>query len=138
MKMFFGACLLLSATMASCQLQWKKSNEWTLIRYQGHRLFKIPLDSLKTYDSSPLNQDSMAIFLDTLNILHPEAPIAWMGGYIATCKLDGVIRKIEISNYGGFFFDDKTKTYYELPPNIRERWLDYLQQSYLDLTRRHS
>ena len=138
MKIFIGACLLLSDTVASCQLHWEKSKEWTLYRYQGHRLFKIPLDSLQSFDSSPLDKDSMAIFLDTFKSLHPEAPIAWMGGYIATCKLDGVIRKIEISNYGGFFFDEKTKSYFELPLDKRERWQDYLQQTYLDLTRRRA
>ena len=40
--------------------------------------------------------------------MHPNGPVAWMGGYIATCDLDGVVRKVDISKYGGFFFDEKT------------------------------
>jgi hypothetical protein len=59
-----------------------------------------------------------------------------MGGYIATCKLDGSLRKVELSNYGGFFYDEKTKVYYQIPAAKSEDWLSYIQQNYLTLTKK--
>jgi len=136
MKILIIISLLLSATFASCQLHWEEATNWTLYRYQGHRLFKISLDSLKHYDSLALNQDSMAVFLASVQTLHPDGSVSWMGGYIATCKLDGTIRKVELSNYGGFFYDEKTKVYYQIPAVKSEDWLSFIQQNYLNLTRR--
>ena len=78
----------------------------------------------------------MAVFMGSAQALHPEAPMPWMGGYIATCKLDGTIRKVELSNYGGFFYDEKTRVYYQIPAIKSEDWLSYIQQNYLNLTRR--
>jgi hypothetical protein len=138
MKICITTSLLLLAMAASCQLHWEKTTNWTLYRYQGHGLFKIPLDSLNKYDNFPMNQDSMAAFLDSVKTLHPEGPVAWMGGYIAPCKLDGVIRKVDLSTYGGFFYDEITKTFYELPLEKRQGWLSYIQQCYLSLTRKAS
>jgi hypothetical protein len=136
MKNVIIISLLLSATAASCQLHWEKTTNWTLYHYQGHRLFKIPIDSLNQYGSLLMSQDTMVAFLDSVKTLHPEGPVAWMGGYIATCKLDGVIRKVDLSVYGGFFYDEITKTFYELPSEKREEWLSYIQQCYLSLTKK--
>ena len=44
----------------------------------------------------------MVVFLDSVQTLHPEAPIAWMGGYIATCKLNGTVRKVELAIMAAF------------------------------------
>jgi len=133
----FCTFLFLSVTIASCQkLYWKDATNWTLYRYQGHRLFKIPLDSLQSYDHLSLDQDSILAFMDSVQLLNPKGAVAWMGGYIATCKLNGIVRKVEFSNYGGFFFDEKTRTYYTLPSEKTEDWITYLQQQYLSLTRK--
>jgi hypothetical protein len=138
MKILIGSFLILSTTIASCQIRWDKATDWTIYRYQGHRLFKISLDSLTGYDSKSLNQDSVADYLDSVQIMASEGQITWMGGYIATCKLDGNIRKVELSNYGGFFFDEKTRKFYQISPDKSEAWTFYLQQCYLDLTRKHA
>jgi hypothetical protein len=136
MKILIVISFLLSTIVASCQLHWEKATNWTLYRYQGHRLFKIPIDSLSNYDSSALNQDSMAVFLASARTLHPEGPVSWMGGYISTCKLDGVVRKVELSNYGGFFYDEKTRVYYQIAAVKSADWLSYIQQNYLNLTKK--
>ena len=136
MKNLFVISLLLSATVASCQLHWERGTNWKLYRYQGHRLFKIPIDSLSNYDNLVLNQDSMAVLLASVQNLHPDGPVSWMGGYIATCQLGSTIRKVEISNYGGFFYDEKTRAYYQISAAKSEDWLSYIQQNYLNLTKR--
>ncbi len=124
--------------VASCQIHWEKATNWTIYRYQGHRAFQITVDSLKNYERIELDQDSMSAFVDSAHLLHPNGPVAWMGGYIATCDLDGVVRKVDLSKYGGFFFDEKTGAYYELPFSKSEQWISFLHEHYLSLTRRLS
>jgi hypothetical protein len=131
MKSIIIACLLLSAFMASCQVHWDQASDWTLYSYQGHRLFKIPVDSLSLYDHQPMNQDSMATFVKSAKILDTKAPLVWMGGYVATCNISGSLRKVELSIYGGYFYDEKTSQYYQLPPEKAEAWISFLQQSYM-------
>jgi hypothetical protein len=133
MKIVISACLLLSCTISTCQIRWVKAGQWTLYAFEGNDQFKVSMDSLYNLDTLTLNQDSMAYYLFSAEIKHPSAPLIWMGGYIATCQLNGVVRKIEISNYGGFFFDEKTKAYYHIASDKAESWNAYLQQSFLTL-----
>jgi hypothetical protein len=134
MKIIFTLGLILASMLTSCQIQWKRTSNWNLYRYQGHGLFKYPIDSLKYLDKLSMNQDSIQSYMASAQVLHPEGPVAWMGGYIATCTMDGELRKIELSNYGGFFYDEKTKTYYQVQSDLTELWVSYLQDCYLILT----
>lgn len=59
-----------------------------------------------------------------------------MGGYIGTCKIDGVRRKLELSNYGGFFYDENTNAFYRVSKDNIDSWVDFLQNSYLTLLKR--
>ena len=138
MKIAISACLLLSSIISSCQVRWAKTTEWTLYAFEGNDQFKVPIDSLYNLDTLTLNQDSMASYLNSAEIKHPSAPLVWMGGYIATCRLNDAVRKVEISNYGGFFFDEKTKTYYHIAPDKTESWNSYLQRAFLTLARKLS
>jgi hypothetical protein len=138
MKSILIISLLLSAFFASCQIQWGQSSNWTLYKCEGYRVFAIPIDSLKSYDSSPFNQDSIAYFVKSAKVFNTKASLAWMGGYVATCKLDGALRKVEISNYGGYFYDEKTSAYYKLPIEKIDAWLSFIQDSYLTLVKKNS
>ena len=135
MRIPFLSVFLFSGIISSCQVHWGDANDWTLYQYQGHRLFKISVDSLKSFNSRPLNLDSVTSYLSSADILRPKAPVSWMGGYLVTCKLNGEVRKIEFSNYGTFFFDEKYKTYYQLSANNAEAWNACLQNQYLSLVR---
>jgi hypothetical protein len=136
MKSILIASFLLSAFFASCQVHWDQSSNWTLYQCEGYRVFSIPVDSLKFYGSSPVNQDSMAHFVKSATVLNTKAPLAWMGGYVATCKLNGALRKVEISSYGGYFFDEKSSAYYQLPISEIDAWLSFIQSSYLTLVKK--
>lgn len=78
-------------------------------------------------------QDSMSLFIRSAKPLTTKAPLAWMGGYAATCRIDGIQRKIEISKYGGYFYDEKTSAYYQIPPEKIDTWLGFIQNSYQTL-----
>jgi hypothetical protein len=138
MKIKIALCLLLSSVIASCQVHWEKASEWTLYGYQGSRMFKISLDSLNSFDTLKLNQDTVRSYLATTRILDSKDQGVWMGGYLTTCKLDGNLRKIDFSNYGNFFYDEKSKTYYQLSPSKSEAWNSYLQDCLLILARKRT
>jgi hypothetical protein len=48
----------------------------------------------------------------------------------STCKLEGVTRKMEISNRGGFLYDESTGTFYQVQDEKASAWTDYLHNSY--------
>jgi hypothetical protein len=108
-----------------------QASDWTLYKYQGHKLFEISIDSLKSLGSLKMNQDSMSEFVNSATILHTKAPLIWMGGFIATCNLNGTLRKIDLSIYGGYFYDEKSSTYYQLPIEKIDAWLAFIQNSYM-------
>jgi|SRR5580692_373555 hypothetical protein len=132
MKHVLIGLVFLSAMSASCQIHWEQSTDWTLYQYEGNHLFSVSIDSLKFIKSSTINQDSMAYFVQSASILNKKG-LAWMGGYIATCKINGVTRKVEISNYGGFFYDQKSGVFYQLPIEKIDAWLDFLQNAYITM-----
>ena len=136
MKIQLVICFLLSSMVTSCQVRWGQASEWTLYGYQGSQMFKIPLDSLNSFDTLKLNQDTVTAYFATTEILKSIDQGIWMGGYITTCKLDGKLRKIDFSNYGNFFYDEKSKTYYQLPAAKAESWISYLQDCLRTLARK--
>ena len=133
MKPLLITCILLSTVMASCQVHWQEASDWTMYSYQGYLALKLPADSLKQYKHLRMNQDSMMAFVTSAQRLARKDPFVWMGGYIATCNLDGTLRKIDLSSYGGFFYDEKSSTYYQMSPEKTDSWLSFLKNSYLIL-----
>jgi hypothetical protein len=131
MKLTLIASLVSCSLLGSCQVHWDHASDWKLYQYDGHRIFTIPIDSLKTYNSLSMDQDSMAIFVRSAKYLDTKAPLVWMGGYVATCSIGGALRKVELSRYGGYFFDEKTSAYYQLPTEKIDAWLAFIQNSYL-------
>jgi hypothetical protein len=99
-------------------------------------MFKLSIDSLHSLDTINMNRDSVTSYLAGATILHSKEPVLWMGGYLATCNLGGAIRKVEFSNYGNFFYDEKTKNYYHISADRAEKWLSYIQNNFLTLARR--
>lgn len=89
------------------------------------------LDAMKTIN---LNVDTMQFYLNSMEVWPTEKTSVWMGLYLATCRLpNGQIRKIEISVYGGFLYDELQHTYYQVAEDRRQDWLAYLSQKSLQL-----
>jgi hypothetical protein len=72
----------------------------------------------------------MTAFVNSAKVFESKTPLIWMGGYLATCRLGGAIRKVELSVYGGYFYDEKTGEYYKLSAEKTDAWISFLQDSY--------
>jgi hypothetical protein len=105
---------------------WQKSSQWTMYNIRGAKFYKVTIDSLGKYNNRPMNDDSMRAFLAHSTALSSEKPPMWMGAYVASCSIDQKERKIDISSYGGFFFDEAEKKYYTVPQEDQKEWLNYL------------
>ncbi|MDO6431538.1 hypothetical protein Q4E93_13115 [Flavitalea sp. BT771] len=115
-------------------INWADTKEWRLYYTQSKRAFAYQIDTLKMFKSVALNQDSMKIFLKAVTEIQTERTPVWMGYYVATCKLpDGTSIKIEISQYGRFFYEEKEKRYYQLTEDVQDSWLSYLTAKWLQL-----
>jgi hypothetical protein len=136
MKIFLTTGLLLSVLASSCQIQWDKTSTWRLYRYQGNELSNLSLDSLHSLQYIPLAQDSVNYYLSQAQIKHAKPGTRWMGGYIATCASEGTLRKVVLSNYGGFFYDQQANAYYQLPSEKIDDWLSFLHTSYLTMIKK--
>jgi hypothetical protein len=122
---------LVMATMSmhsvSAQIHWSETKDWKLYKAKTSILFKSAPDSLALMNAYPLNRDSIIAFLNESTILPKETPAAtWMGGFAATFKYDGKLRKLLISSYGGYVFDSESKRYYQLPSERKNEWFEYI------------
>jgi hypothetical protein len=119
--------LLISSGLAGCTQQpdWQKATNWTIYNIQGKNIWKLPLDSLDLYIHQSLNVDTMKTYLAKVSAISPHGA-AWMGAYVTTCILDNKKRKVDISTYGGFFYDELQKKYFQIPVDLQKGWLDYL------------
>ena len=106
---------------------WAKAKEWRLYYTRSKKAFAFPPDTLNNFKSVPLNEDTMKAFMATATQMPAGKTPLWMGYYIATCKLPGdSMIKIEISQYGRFFYDERDKSYYQLTDDMQDNWQAYL------------
>ena len=115
-------------------IDWKKTKDWRLYYVRSKEAFTYSLDTLKAFKFISLPQDSMISFLKAVTQIPEEKNPVWMGAYVATCQLeDGTSIKIEISQYGGFFYVEKERRYYELAEDVRNNWLSFFTSKWLQL-----
>ena len=76
----------------------------------------------------------MLQFLKNVTKLPEGKNPVWMGAYVSSCQLaDGSHIKIEISQYGSFFYLERDSRYYQLRDEVRDSWLPYLTAKWLQL-----
>jgi hypothetical protein len=115
-------------------INWADTKDWRLYKVPPKGSFAFSLDTLRQFKYTNLSQDTMKSFLQEVSEIPPERTPVWMGYYVATCQLpDGNMLKIEISQYGSFFYAEKEKKYYHLKENVGRDWLSYLAQKWLEL-----
>lgn len=105
---------------------WNQTTKWTLYNTNSTKFYKISADSLSNYPNRLLNTDSMQLFLLHVTALQSDKPPIWMGAFVTSCMVDGKLRKIDISRYGGFFFDETDRKFYEVSESVQKDWLNYL------------
>lgn len=107
-------------------VDWGKTGHWKLYDVKGQKPFAVKVDSLAAYSSAQLNDDSVHWYLQFAKQWPKEKTSVWMGAFVASYELDGVIHKVEISMYGGFFYDETEKRYYQLEELVKQRWMEWL------------
>jgi len=111
---------------------FQDAGKWKLYDVSGQDLFRYSADTLKHFAYYPLNDDSIRSFLKEVKELPSNDAPVWMGGpHIATYELDGETYKLDISHYGGFFFDERTKRYYQVSDDRVEEWLSYIRSCFV-------
>jgi hypothetical protein len=128
MKRYFVVLVLifLSIRAFAQERDWQKAVQWTIYSIHGRNIWRLPVDSLSLFNHRDLNSDSMKLFLAQATILQSDKAPVWMGGYVTTCVLGNKKRKLLISSYGGFFYDEQEKRFYQLGPERQKEWLDYI------------
>jgi hypothetical protein len=126
MRQLILALLVLTTTLTEAQVNWKETSDWKIYNPGRLNIFTIPLDSLAYLRSRALAGDSVRQFLDSIKALPGTVRPAWMGGSLVSCLFHGEVRKIEVSSYGGFFYDQGSKTYFQLPAEKKDEWFTYL------------
>jgi hypothetical protein len=136
-KFALGVSLLFCGLVSREQtVKWEKASAWRLY-FWGSQNDPPNKDSIAEYKSAVLETDTMkyymhlAVAIDT----NRSAGANWMGEYWGSCKYLQKVRLIRISRYGGFFRDEDSGLYYELPIDLRSAWYGYLNNRYLTLER---
>jgi hypothetical protein len=110
----------------SQSIDWKNSKNWKLYNLYRNDAFKYPIDSLTNYKYVNLDDEVILTLLEGVKLFPDNLKnVYWMGLYVATYEIGDVTRKVEISMYGGFFYDDFTKKYFQIETDKKQRWLNY-------------
>src|SRR5258708_32904806 len=108
-------------------IDWTKTKDWRLYYIRSKKASSYSADTLKNFKSIPMDRDSMKTFLKTANEIPPEKTPVWMGYYIASCRLpNDSLLKLEISQYGRFFYYEGERPYFQLAKEMQDSWLAYL------------
>lgn len=110
------------------QIRWEDAKDWKIYKMPSYIGLRVSLDSLPAFKYNSLDIDQMRIFLKNLQEIKNINPV-WTGLYVASCELNNTKRKILFSRYGGFFFDERSKSYYQIPENLRQNWINFLNES---------
>jgi hypothetical protein len=126
MRQLILAFIVLNTTFAQAQVNWQETTDWKIYNPRSLNIFTMPVDSLIYLRSRALAGDSVRQFLDSVKALPSGVRPAWMGGFLVSCFFHGGMRKIEVSSYGGFFYDQVSKKYFQLPAEKKDMWFTYL------------
>lgn len=126
MKNILLAFAFLAYTDSQSPINWQQTSHWRLYKIKGSVQFSISADSLNLLKNYQLRSDSMVYFLHSADLMPANMRPTWMGGAVATCLYDGKMRKILISLYGGFFYDQASGTFFQLPTQMKDDWLQYI------------
>jgi len=128
MKKLFFILLLFSASYSFSQsMNWQQMRGWKIYDLHDKKGMRTPVDSLKYFRSITLDDDSIKYFLlGATEIHHGDEPV-WMGAIILSgVDSSGIFSKVDVSVYGGFFYDEKTRKYYQVRDEVKEEWMEYL------------
>jgi hypothetical protein len=107
-------------------VNWSQTKDWVIYDIHDDNAFNYSLDTLHHFKSNLLGDSIIHRYLKDGVAWPIDKSSLWMGLYVTTCQFeDGTIHKIDISVYGGFFFEEQSKSYYEVSSESRKQWLHY-------------
>ncbi|HLY68738.1 MAG TPA: hypothetical protein VKR53_03345 [Puia sp.] len=130
MKKLFLFVFVFFALHASSQTRdWQKTRAWKIYDLRDKKGMRMKADSLKQFRSMVLDDDSVKYFLKgEREIPHGDEPV-WMGAIILSClDSSGIFLKVDVSVYGGFFYDEQFKKYFQVRDEVKEEWMAYLDR----------
>ncbi|HEV9038373.1 MAG TPA: hypothetical protein VGQ51_17175 [Puia sp.] len=111
-------------------VQWSTTKNWKIYKGEGFQIFSYRVDTLRQIRSQSLEKDSVLYYLQKAQPIPTEKTPVWMGEYLATYESpEGKTYKVEVSIYGGFFCDQNSGKYYEVPFELRRQWLNYVTKN---------
>jgi len=134
-------CLLLCTTTpgSAQKIEWNNTYNWKMYDVHDFDAFNYAVTQLDTLKVVLLNTDTMRYFLNSAEVWPEDKTSVWMGLYLASFQIPGAqIRKVEISVYGGFLYDELEHTYYQVKENMRRDWLAYLSRNSLIVSANNS
>jgi hypothetical protein len=127
MKNMLWIYLLIQFLSATGQeIDWQKASDWKIYKVSGDKGLGYSVDTLRKCSFIEMMDDSVHYFMKQVEALPKENPPVWMGAYYASCVIESKVHKIDISVYGGFFYDELTHRYYRLPMHLGNDWMDWL------------
>src|ERR1700712_2787637 len=112
-------CFYLSAVTAQ-SIDWNKTSHWKMYKLKADKPLGYSVDTLINFHFAAINDDSIHYFLRTAAIWPLEKTSLWMGAYYASYEQEGKVYKADISQYGGFFYDEATKRYYQVTMKMKK------------------
>jgi hypothetical protein len=117
------------------QLDWSSSKNWKVYDIHDGNAFSYSIDTLKHFKSFPLNDLTMSSFLKKSTLWSKDSSSVWMGLYVTTCEMEnGSLRKVDISVFGGFFYDEYYKEYHSVAAEDTGVWQRYLLECMIKLS----
>lgn len=125
--------LHLASDTTSAPENWENTRNWKIYALNNStKVFTISADNIRALKGVPLGDDSMHILLENSKILHVPASPAWMGCYLLSCENEkGLVMKIVVSQYGGFFLNSYDGNFYQLDLSSTRPWLEYMRRAYV-------
>jgi hypothetical protein len=127
MKFIVWILLLFITQIGNSQsIDWQKTSQWKLYDMKGQDGLRYSVDTLSNFKSLNLDIDTLHHFLFGVQLWPTEEYSMWMGGFVVSCEdQNGIIRKLDVSAYAGFFFDNASKRYYQIKEEDHREWLDF-------------
>ena len=134
MKLFFTYLAILFPLLSNFQIvKWNDTKNWKIYNINDSNIFKYSVDTIQTFSFSKLNKDTINSYLKGAYELPINDPPIWMSAHIASYELNGKTHKIEISMYGGFFYDETTQTYFQLQKEKILNWTSFIRSYFMNI-----
>jgi hypothetical protein len=128
--MFILTIFMLFIHQVHAQVVWNKTSDWKIYNINESKIFSVSIDSLGRLSSYTLFSDSVMSFINSCQQIPLKDQPVWMGGYLASCIYNGHLRKVAISTYGGFFYDENSKLFYRVTEEKKDDWSSYINHCY--------